>query len=422
MGFFSRRKHQKVTIAVVFDIGSASVGAALTLIRPNEKPHVVYNTRRYMVFQDEFNFDRFVASMLSTLDAVAHDIEKDGLAHLTFSKGVHRRMDQILCSYASPWYLSQTRIIDMHDEKPFILSKEVVERAVHKQEEEIAREGGEHYESGMGEHIDMLEKAVTDIKLNGYTVSNPYSKRATSAQFTLTVSVIARVLRERIEDTVFRVFHARTIKHHSFALIAWSGITNYIGASRDFLSIDVSGEVTDVALAHGGALLETVSFPHGSRYVLRGLNRTLHTSSGEARTLLALRESKTVSTDIEPKLERVLTEVKTTWLTQLGEALARFDSHAQIPGNVFLTTSDWAGPLFTSFIEDEAWARYTRTHRPMQVTSINGTLLQPFVTFREGVVTDPFLALAALYQSSMMHVTLPHVVTTPERQKELSRR
>lgn len=408
--FGATKEHgARVAVGVVFDIGSASVGAALVLLRPGAKPHILYNTRRHMVFQDEFNFDRFFTSMLGALSSVAHDVERNGLSHLTFPKGVPRRVNRILCTYSSPWYLSETRIITLKKEKPFVFSHDVVESMVHEQEAGLATEASEQYGGAVGTHVDIVEQAVTGIKLNGYPVHNPYGKRVLSLEFVLTTSAVSSELRARVEDTIGQVFHIEHITHHSFALVGCVGIARHLNTPGTFLCIDVSGEVTDIALVVDGGLIEIVSFPRGARHVLRELNRSLNMSADEARTLLALRESGVVQRDTGQKLEASLGTVKSAWLRDFAAVLDTFTTDVQLPRNVFLTASEWAGGLFRSFMDD------TSGGRRMKTTLINGALLQPYITFREKTAPDVFLALATLSMDDGVPVLYPRRAVASRR-------
>jgi hypothetical protein len=391
MTFFSFGKKRNITVAVIFDIGSASVGAALTLIRPDKKPHVVYHTRRYMVFQNEFDFDRFLASMLGALAHAARDVERHGLTRLTFPEGVSRRVDHILCSYASPWYLSEARSLTMRKEKPFVLTREVIHDLIAKQEAVLEKEGKEHYGGALDGHLDVIEKSVTGIKLNGYAVPDPYGRRATAAQFMLTVAAMPRELKRRVEDAIGRIFHLERITHHSFPVVGCAVAARYLKAPEVFLFIDVSGEVTDVALVTEDGLVELVSFPNGTHHLLRELTKTLGISSDEARSLLALYRAGAAGNNVRQGLERALSAAQSAWLENFARALGTWSAEMPLPGDVLLAASEWAGDVFGSFASGIPQAKGA------VVRIIDASLLEPYVTFREKTDFDPFLGLAALY-------------------------
>ena len=100
MGIFSSNKPH---IATIIDIGSSSIGASAVLLYPDKKPSVLYTIRKDMAFQEKFNFDRFVLSMLETLENVVQELS-------SFPLPSHS--DQTtLCVFSSPWYASQTRSV-----------------------------------------------------------------------------------------------------------------------------------------------------------------------------------------------------------------------------------------------------------------------------------------------------------------------
>src|ERR1035437_8456216 len=110
---FSSKKKDK--IIALFDIGSGSVGGAIVRIPIDGKgvPTILKSVTNEIKFHKRLKAKNFMKDMISALDLTVNALynKKVGVP------------DQIVCVLASPWYLSETRVIKMKREKPFIFTK-----------------------------------------------------------------------------------------------------------------------------------------------------------------------------------------------------------------------------------------------------------------------------------------------------------
>jgi len=393
---FSKKK-QEGEIVLIFDIGSASVGAALAFLKPSGVPKVLYSTRRQMVFQKKLNFTRFTSSMLTTLEQTIRDVERHGLPHLTFTKRGGGSVSRILCSYASPWYISQVKVLTLKKDRPFIISEEVVDALIKKEEERIKKSKGRGEIEKSGGDALSIERQVINITIEGYNVGNPYGKRVNEATMTVALTMISRELRDKVSALLNRNIATDDILHHSFSLIGFSVVRDFENTPPDFLFIDVSGEVTDISLVKNDTLLETVSFPRGKHFVLRHIAEGTHTSPEEASTLIRMYLEGSSNADTTLGFETHVALVQKEWADAFGKALDGLSSDMAIPHVVYLTADiDMAG-LFSRFIKENKAHQDMFTGGTFAVTELRGSHVAPYVTFRGGVVTDSFLALEAVY-------------------------
>ncbi len=161
MFFSSLFKQKENKISIVFDIGSASVGASLVKFVKNEKPKVIYSTRQPIPFQKNVDHAIFLDSMLSVLDKACLVLEKEGFAHLTFTEYKTHRIEEVFVVFSSVWYLSQTKIVKITKDKKFLFTKGLLQNIV-KQEEMVFEKEYEKRE-GIG-HVVPLESQVLTAK------------------------------------------------------------------------------------------------------------------------------------------------------------------------------------------------------------------------------------------------------------------
>src|SRR6185436_7890961 len=127
MNLFSRTPGRE-QLTLVFDVGSSSVGGALFSAGEGGNPHIVASARELLVLEENIDADRFLDLTLKSLEKVAAVLA---------SKGAPRRVFVIL---SSPWYSSQTRIIKMKKDEPFVFTNELADELIKKEREIFKKE------------------------------------------------------------------------------------------------------------------------------------------------------------------------------------------------------------------------------------------------------------------------------------------
>src|SRR3989344_2193273 len=116
---FSHIKENK-KLAVVFDLGSSSVGGALFHAEEGQVPKIIFSIREPIVLLEQMDPDQFLSLSMKSLSVVADRISKSGLG------APHR----IFCVLASPWYASQTRIIKLEKNTPFTFTTKLADTLI----------------------------------------------------------------------------------------------------------------------------------------------------------------------------------------------------------------------------------------------------------------------------------------------------
>ena len=122
MSIFGGTKN-KGELALVFDIGSSSVGGALFIINKNNVPQIIYSVRESITLEKEIMFDRFMNLTLKSIEVVANKISTQGL-------GAPKK---VFCVLSSPWYASQTRTIILKKNTPFIFNSKLADNLIEKE-------------------------------------------------------------------------------------------------------------------------------------------------------------------------------------------------------------------------------------------------------------------------------------------------
>ena len=320
--WFSRNKEVDESIAVI-DIGSGSIGAGIVSLSRSRSPRIIYSTRSPIVFQEKLDFEMFRRSMFASLDNALTVLTHEGVKKLGESGISDKKIDRVFVIFASPWYMAKTKTVLFRKGAPIAFDKKLVESLL---KEEVSKLSNAFSSRGLetaDNKPELVEHQVIDVKLNGYTLSNPYGKKAREIEMTLFMSLVSSNLLQEVKKTVGRFFHTDNIEFHSFALSSYSFIRDHFEDSQDYAIVDVSSEITDIFVADDGKLTNSSSFPFGSRSIVRLLTSRFGISEHEARSALFLFNSDELHEQEALKVKKVLGEAGAEWKKLFKDSLSK---------------------------------------------------------------------------------------------------
>lgn len=248
--FFTKNKSGEVTLVV--EVGSSSVGAALVSASKGVAPKVLFSTRQPVAMQDGDGKSRSLTTILSTLESV-----------LKLVSAEHVVVHKTHVIFSSPWYVSQTKIVQKNYDKPTSINHRIVEQITGEIEKKFSEE--------LGPSKVLVEHRVVRAKLNGYLTSNPYHKKTKIFELAFFSSAVDKDVFDSVHNLVAKYFHIRNNQVSSFSVAAFSTISGVMPNERDFMIVDVRGEVTDVSLVSDGALIKSLSFPQGKNALIKAI-------------------------------------------------------------------------------------------------------------------------------------------------------
>ncbi len=382
MSIFSSKKP---AIAIIFDIGNSSVGGAAVLLHPKNKPKLLYSVRKEMVSQEKFDFDRFVSSMLETLEKVAQDISAVNLpAH---SEKVFS------CFLSSPWYVSQTRIIKKNFEKPIRISSRMLEEIQRKEIGDFkALEIKE-----MGADAVVLETKIIQTKLNGYETSNPEGKEATDFQMAMYVSISPEKIVESITEKIKKIFHAHSLHFNSFPFASFVVIRDLFH-EKNFLFMDISGEVTDLTLVRDNILRDTVAFPLGKNFLIRKIAKDTGSTFQESVSQFRMSKNGEMEEKSVSEVKKALETASREWIqgfqNSLSDVLGKRELFSR---DIFITSDSDVSKWFIENLQDVETNQFSIIGNVFRVRHLNAVFLSPFCESEKAVERDPFLMIESIF-------------------------
>ncbi len=384
MGIFSRKKKEELVL--LFDIGSSSVGGALFYLQEKGVPRIIYTIREPIILEKKIDIDRFSTLTIEALKTVSTKICMKGL-------GVPNR---IFCILSSPWCASQTRLIKLNQEVPVTftdkLANELIQKEVKIFEEEYMS-GISNEENGL-ETIELKNMKTT---LNGYDTLNPVGQKAKEIIISVFVSMAEKHLLVKIKENISRHFRSPNLRFSSFMIASFAVARDTFINQENFLLVNIGGEVTDISMIKKDIIRESVSFPLGHNFVVRGVAEGVDCSLDEARSFLSLYKNDHISDVSKRKLEPVISAVKTEWLKNFQEFLSNLTSDISIPSVVFITIDKDLAKFFSEIIKTEQFNQYILTESKFKVIFLGAQDLHGIALFEENTSHDPFLIIESIY-------------------------
>lgn len=380
MNFAWLRKTKRNSIVAVLDIGSGAVGLVV-LKNTHQGMEVLYQATESFNLGLDRSFKRFAFELERVL--------KSSLNHL-FRHHLPR-INEFHVFLSSPFIVSQTRVISYDELK----AKPTTDKLFHN----LMKQGAAEFlkqNSPLASDLCLIENKLLRIKLDGYQIDNPLNQKAKNIELTQFLSASPSLILDRLFTLIAGVTHNDQIHFHSFILAAWSTWRDLLPGADHFTLIDISGELTDIAISREGVLAENLSFPLGIKHLVNRLSAEHGHLPFGTETLLKMFAAGTLRHAEEEKLIKILEPVKELWLADLTKALTAAAKSGPIPHKVILTGDTPLAPLFKEWINTHHFGRINFAGGALQAKYFDRHELFNQLSW-PSAINDIYLLLEAVY-------------------------
>jgi hypothetical protein len=381
MGIFGSRKKQKVI--AVLEVASDSVGGMLIQQNKESNPKIISRARIPVNFLLDINFDAFWRCTRASLQQVLQKLLKD------YPQGP----DVCLCVFLSPWFISQTKIVNVQRKESFKTTRSFFEKLLKAEEENFMRDKSKFF----------IEHEIVKVELNGYYTKSPLEKFAKTVRAYIYLSLGIKEVKTEIEKEVLKNFGDIPLSFKTFPLLAFKILSNIINTQEGLILVDIGGEITDISLLRKDSLEETVSFPLGRNFLLRKIASEFKTFPKEAPSLLQTCLKGHAAKCNAEKISQILQGAGRKWCDSFTKALESISENTPLPQNLFLMGEESISSQFIEFIkctEDKKFSKFTLLGKPFHIQKILSEGLAHY--FTSGEKKDVFLMLESLFANKVL--------------------
>jgi cell division ATPase FtsA len=368
--FFKQKKNGEVTL--VIDIGSSSVGAALVLISKEVVPKIFFSTRLHIALQNESEKSRSLTAVTTALESVIKTVAAE-----------HSVIHKTHIFFSSPWYFSETKIIKNEYDSPTLITHHTIDQ--------ITKESERKFVENSKSSGEIVEHRIIRTRLNGYDTSNPYNKKAKKVEVTFFASMVAKDVLESVRRIIAKHFRVHRDDVSSFALAAFNSISGILPSERDYLIVDIRGDVTDVSLITDGALIKSVSFPQGKNNLIQNVANNSGQSQSAALSLIKVAFHNDSDPGVKIDVQKNAEKFKQVWLELYAKTLQEITGGGAdviLPQTIFLM-ADSDIDMFFENIGNEI-------KNNGDIRSLRHLNFRDYVE-TSSVPTDSFLALESIF-------------------------
>jgi len=203
----SRSSQHTEDVCLVLDIGNASLAVSLVLFVSGSLPEALYTIRLPLAVTEHAHPEKLQSILSAELELALRSVVEVGLTHEYFITHA-KKITKVLCVFASPWYASRTKHVNVTNEKPFFVTKDFLDDVLTKEvalfeSELVAGLHGDEFKEG----VVVMEKIIADVKINGYSIQDPIGHKTKSIDTTLYIGIGSKELIARIADQISKFFH-----------------------------------------------------------------------------------------------------------------------------------------------------------------------------------------------------------------------
>jgi hypothetical protein len=356
----------------ILDIGSTSVGGAL--VAPEAQ--IIFSLRRPIVYQAKMDLERFLADVSAAIAEVLTQLVKQGGAP-----------SQVVCVLSAPFYAARTDWVSKKESESFVFTKKLLDELVDKVRKPVAGH-------------EILESSVLDISLNGYELANPYGQRALEVELSHYLSIASTKVLEGLRQAVNKVVHGAEVKFHSFSFALFRVLDELL-PSKDYLMLDIGGEISELSLVWHGILRETVSYPLGVFWLTKGLAEKLGTTPTEARSALKLYLDNQARKPAAEGVERALASLKPEWMAAFRAALGEALENSFLPPEIYLLAEPFALSLYQKWFAEEKFESLVLGSTKLAVKTVDHDLIRSLWA-QSNLSADPTMLVEIIFYDRIL--------------------
>ncbi|MEX0912979.1 MAG: hypothetical protein WDZ56_00450 [Candidatus Paceibacterota bacterium] len=327
-----KEKTKNVSLGVILDIGSGSVGVAIVASSPAEKfPSILWSYREYLPISKDDTDTRNRIS--TTLLNVFLELDGKGLKILR-DKYPHHPPSIIQASLNAPFAYTISRNVLTESAKSMRVNSKLISALENK-----ATEGAhEQVATALAKktmNLATLSEVITSVKVDGYSVRLPYDGEGSRVSLHQLIGLTSTNLIEEIELIRDKVLPKAQIDFDSFMSLYSRALLDIVSFKNDVGLISVTAKATEMmAVSEGDPFISTF-LTKGHHSLAGSISEVSGLDMSESLGIMRdndIDHAKLLNKDKLEAIQSVISSYEdemTSFIRSLGDALV-------IPKNIYL--------------------------------------------------------------------------------------
>jgi cell division ATPase FtsA len=301
-------KKESKTLGVAFDIGTASVSAALfELPARGTKPSIVKTYRKFHKVALRQNASHFSKATLNQLSAILKEIQDD-------QKGKMPQFYSI--GLSSIFYLGKTERLHEQWPKAKTISQTDINNYIEKGKQKF-------FTDLKREDVIIFEIILMKSMLNGYAIERPVGKSAEEIELWMHFAATSKDLYDNFLSIVHGFRSDAKIIFATFPVNAWMLVRENIFPEHSVMLVDIGGELTEVTFVVDGVITEVLSLPFGVLNILLRIAESEFIEIENALSLLKTYTEGSLDKETAARIHGIIRKEMKSWEESFERAWQR---------------------------------------------------------------------------------------------------
>lgn len=385
----------KMTPIAVFDISSGSVAGAHALVHKSHNQHsmasLLASSRSFTKPKEDLDIKRFVDNTLEQMDAVIAKLHKAD----------NHKPKEIHVLLSSPWFISQTRNIVYSKNSQFVCNQKLIDSLVEKEVAYMIAHDMERF-GPMGKEGVIIEKQISQIKLNGYKTRNPFGKKTISLEISLVITISPKQIIDLFKDHLNKGYSGAKIAFSTSSYASFVSLRDFLTSPEELLILDIGEEVTDIAFVKNELFVYQSSFPVGFYELYRKLALNSNSTLEETRALIETFYLGKLSAEMTSNTEKVFEDFRDIWNKELESHIGNNAYSIKLPENIYISSISPFSSFFKKCIEQNEFIKHSSGSSNVIVTILNSSLFSKDISSLDPEEIDDAVCTGTLFASRLL--------------------
>ena len=274
-------KRDDLEYAALLDIGSGSVTVSIiSSTRSKERIEYIWSQQEKLALssqrRNELDQSKYIlTAVMSAMLALG----SEGLIALR-SYDSRGRINSLQCSIAAPWSYTINKNVRVAKEKPFTLSKQLLQDVLHSAERKINVDLQES-EVAASLQLILANRSVAQVSANDYPIKYIQNQQILSLEVSLLSVVMQEYLQAAIKKNQQTVLPDAKLKIYSFMNILYYMLRNIRNDINECCLVNLTYDAVEIGLMREGILHFSTHEPYGVSHYICDIAEIIDTSPSE---------------------------------------------------------------------------------------------------------------------------------------------